>query len=468
MSRFLFSLLALALISSLSFAVCSARITVRDNSWSTLPAFNNVSMACDGTCTSCTIDGVSGSSDLYAKIDYTELDTAPFPDFWHQMGALKLRNKSFLTYYKLSLYDTNLNAPVNGANITIYRNGTSDIVWQSQSFDYDPSVSWYCCAGATYAYDYCDSDSDEGGFDGGNSYFILDSRDSYDINIKHPTYSKVKVALVGYDADAYSSAAADRDTYGTGNSDTRGATNFWFLDNDLSKPGGVTFNLNSMGVDAYGPQDLIPLQPSEMWVNITDPYLVRGTVCSGNTDNDGDLYCSLLSHKFAFNDKKVLNYDAAFSAPKYATLNPGNVTPFTGFTVPNFFRFGSNVSSTKPFKMVQKTELDLSNNTYIWLMFPPKASEYNFSFNDFINPSFTFASTVSIARKSGYIPNSCVITGVGSSWSADTSVPVCTAMLSAGSQAGDWFLVSYQVKAPGTPAYYTFPSNGNISSMLPP
>lgn len=447
----------LAALSSFAFAVCSARITIRDNTWAILPSFNNVSMTCDATCTTCSITGMSGS-DLSAKIDYTELDTpgSTSLDFWHQMGALKMRNKSFLTYYKLLLYDTNLNVPVNGATISIYRNGTSDLVWNGTTFDQPAN-------GVD-----CDADADEGSFSGGKAYFILDSRDSYDINIKHPTYSKVKVALLGYDTDAYAIATADDDNYGTGNSDTRGGTSFWFLDNDISKPTGVTFNLNSMGLDAYGPQDLLPLQPSEMAITVNDPYLVRGTVCSGNTDPDGDWYCSLLSHKFAFNDKKVLNYDVAFSAGKYAALNAGNSTPFTGFTVPNFFRFGSNVSSTKPFKMVQKTELDLSNNTYIWLMFPPKASEYNFSFNDYINPSFTFASTVSIARKSAYISSSCVITPGATSWSADPSVPACATMLSAASQAGDWFLVSYQVKAPGTPAYYTFPSNGNISSMLPP
>jgi len=198
---------------------------------------------------------------------------------------------------------------------------------------------------------------------------------------------------------------------------------------------------------------------------VSDPYLVRGNVCSGYVDQDGDWYCSLISHRFAFNNRNVLNYDVAFVAPKYATLNAGNATPFTGLTVPNLFRFGSNTLSSKPFKMVQKTELDLSNNTYVWVMFPPKASEYNFTFNDYIDPSFTFASTVSIAKKSAYSPTSCVVSPSTSSWSASSSN---CAMLSSSTGAGDWFLVSYQARAPATPAYYTFPSTGNISSMFPP
>ena len=112
-----FTLLVLLLASSFVFA-CTAKITIRDNSWAIMPGFDTTDMVCDSTCTNCYIDGVSGS-DIYGKIDYSGLDSGGSgQEFWHQMGANKLRNKSFLTYYKLSLYDTHESVAVNGATVT--------------------------------------------------------------------------------------------------------------------------------------------------------------------------------------------------------------------------------------------------------------------------------------------------------------------------------------------------------------
>ncbi len=452
-SNLIFGIFLFLAFSSVAFAACSARITVRDGSWAVLPSFNDVSMTCDATCTSCYIDGVSGS-DLSAKIDYTDLDAVYTDnrgvDFFHQMGTLKLRNKSFLTYYKLSLYDTFESKAVDNATVIIYRNGTTDVVWSGTTFKQVAHSS---------ADQQCDDDTDEGGFAGGNAYFILDARDSYDINIKHPIYSKVKVKLVGYDADAYSGSATVDDNYGTGDSDTSGTTSFWFLDHDISTASGITFNLNSLGMSAYDPQSLAALQPTEMDITVKDPS--RGTVCSGKVDEDGQWYCNLLSHRFDYDDETVLNYDVDFVSSKYATLNAGNSSPFTGITVPNTFRFGSDVTATKPFKMIQKTELDLNNDTYVWLIFPPKSSEYEVNFTDYIDPNFAFASSVSITRKSSYSPNSCVVTPSTSSWTANSGN---CGMLADTTNAGDWYLVSYLATAPGTPAYYTFPSNGEIHS----
>ena len=89
------------------------------------------------------------------------------------------------------------------------------------------------------------------------------------------------------------------------------------MDHDISKPDGVTFTLNSVGLSAYKPQDLTKIQPGQFSISLSDPYLSRGTVCSGTVDQDGEFYCSLLSHKFDYNDKTLVYYDAAFSSPKY-------------------------------------------------------------------------------------------------------------------------------------------------------